>query len=580
MKLRNVHIHNFRGILDQEITLRDYSVLVGPNNSGKSTVIDAIRAFYEKDNFKFDKERDFPKVPTEDSESWVELTFHLTDEEFDSLADVYKLSPSKDLRLRKYFQTERKTKERKPAIGFIFGYTADGSLNDESFYGAKNVQSGKIGNLVYIPAISRVEDHTKLSGPSALRELLLEIMSDVVESGEAYKELVEAVKKFASSIRWEKTADARSLADLEHELNQFLEPWQIEFKLDILPPQVAEIIKSFLTWNLVDRVHGSPQEIEVYGSGFHRYFIYSLIRLGAQYARPKAKTKVKDFTPELTLVLFEEPEAYLHPPQQQELARSLRELAGGDAWQVVCATHSAHFVSRNATDIPGLIRLRRSNGEVRAYQIGESEWQSIIDANRQINELAKKYPKIAKKMQGEDVKADMEAVRYFIWLNPDRASAFFADHVLLVEGPTEVALINKLIGDGKIQNARAGVYVLDCIGKYNIHRFMNLFGHLGIAHSVLHDEDHNKDEHADLNRLIERSSCPGMTVEIKRIPGKLEEMLNLPSPGAPHRKPEHVLYLYESGQIEQAKLDAFCRLVDACLRSDVASGAKEGGEPT
>ncbi len=579
MKLKKVHIHNFRGILDQEISLSDYSLLVGPNNSGKSTVIDAIRAFYEKDGFKFQPESDFPCGVTQDKDSWVELTFSLSDDEYDSLAEVYKQSSSKELRLRKYFKTDTRIADGKSAAGFIFGYKADGSLNNEPFYGAKNVQSGKVGDLVYIPAISEVNEHAKLSGPSALRDLLNEIMSDVVQGGEAYKDFSAAVQKFSGSVRGEKTADGRLLADFESKINEFLKPWQIDFKLEVPPPQPGDIIKSLMRWNLIDRIHNRSLDIDLYGSGFQRYFIYSLIRLSAQYGGRRRAKKAKDFRPELTLILFEEPEAYLHPPQQEELARSLRDLAAAESWQVICTTHSAHFVSRNATDIPAIIRMRRSNGEVKAFQIGDSEWESIIHANQQINKIAEKYPGMAKRMQQDDAKPDMEAVKYFIWLNPDRASAFFADHVLLVEGPTEVALINKLISDGKIGNARSGLYVMDCIGKYNIHRFMNLLGRMGISHSVLHDNDDDKGEHAEINKLIEDSKDPCWTLAIKQIPGELDKMLGLPSV-ASHQKPQHTLYLYETGQIEQGKLDDFCKLVEACLASDVAPNPMEGGEST
>jgi predicted ATP-dependent endonuclease of OLD family len=47
MKISKVVIHNFRSILDSEFDLADYSLLVGENNAGKTTVISALRAFYE-----------------------------------------------------------------------------------------------------------------------------------------------------------------------------------------------------------------------------------------------------------------------------------------------------------------------------------------------------------------------------------------------------------------------------------------------------------------------------------------------------------------------------------------------------
>jgi putative ATP-dependent endonuclease of OLD family len=564
VKLLSVTIHNFRSLLDQKVTLKSYGLLVGPNNAGKSSVIDAIRAFYEKDGFKFKKENDFPFIGNADQESWIELVFSLTDGENESLADDYKVS-AKLLRVRKYFQTTSKTHDGKPAVGSIFGYKSDGTLSNEPFYGAKNVQSGKFGDLVYIPAISKVDEHAKLSGPSALRDLLTDIMADVVEAGKAYGDFSASVQKFSDSIRDEKTGDDRSLSGFEGELNALLKPWNSEFKLKFPPPSAAEIIKSMLGWDLLDQFHGKVQSIDYYGSGFQRHFIYSLIQIGSKYVGKKVTKKTKDFTPSLNLVLFEEPEAFLHPPQQEILARSLMAVAASGHWQVVCATHSSHFVSKNAADIPAVVRLRRSAGTCEAFQIDEVVWAEVVDANQAITAIAKKYPKMARKLHEDDAKPEMEAVKHFLWLNPDRSSVFFANHVLLVEGATEVALVNRLVGDGKIANADCGLYVLDCIGKYNIHRFMNLLSRLGVSHAVIHDDDNGKDEHAEINKLIEESKHATLTLCVKQIAGDLEAMLGVLSAGSDHRKPQHILYQYDSGKIDAAKIQDFCSLVEACL---------------
>ena len=90
-----------------------------------------------------------------------------------------------------------------------------------------------------------------------------------------------------------------------------------------------------LGWDLFDQFHGKAQGIDYYGSGFQRHFIYSLIQLGSRYVGKKATKKGKDFTPSLNLVLFEEPEAFLHPPQQETLARNLKAVASSGHWQVI-----------------------------------------------------------------------------------------------------------------------------------------------------------------------------------------------------------------------------------------------------
>ncbi len=565
MKVLEVVIHNFRGIVDSTISLCDYSLLVGPNNAGKSTVIDAVRAFYEKDGFKFKPEDDFPFISAVDRESWIEMLFALSKEEHDSLADTYKTS-NRQLRLRKYFQTTSKTQDSKSAAGSIFGYKHDGSLSNEPFYGAKNVQSGKVGDIVYIPAVSKVDEHTKLSGPSALRDLLTNVLQDVVEASSTFNQFNTDFDNFASGIKTETTDDGRSLVGLEEELNKLIESWDTEFKLKLMAPSTAEIIKSMVGYDFFDKAHGKPQGADQFGSGFQRHFIYSLIQIGARYIGKKPKKKSKDFTPSMTLILFEEPEAYLHPPQQAVLAQSLIALASTADRQVVCSTHSSHFVSKNASNIPSIVRMKRKGARVEAFQINKEAWNKIVEANQAINEIAKRWPNMAKKLEADDLKPEMEAVKNFLWLNPDRCGLFFANIVLLVEGQAEQALINKLVGDGKIKGADHGLYVLDCLGKYNIHRFMNLLKALGTSHSVLHDDDLDEHEHKELNELIAASRDDDLTLGVKTLSGNIENFLAVPPCGSPHRKPQHLLFLYEKGTIDQNNLENFCDLIGQCLQ--------------
>jgi len=89
MKIKSLTIHNFRSIKEVKFNLEDYVILVGANNAGKSNILTALRIFYE-DEIKFNEKSDFPKFQTEDNESWIEIEYLLTQEEFISLKEEYK----------------------------------------------------------------------------------------------------------------------------------------------------------------------------------------------------------------------------------------------------------------------------------------------------------------------------------------------------------------------------------------------------------------------------------------------------------------------------------------------------------
>jgi predicted ATP-dependent endonuclease of OLD family len=104
MKIKNITIHNFRSILDGMFNLDDYTLLVGENNAGKTTIITAIRAFYEDSGARYNESRDFPKIETADNESWVEIEFEIKEDEKENLKDEYK-NLNNTIKIRKIFKS-------------------------------------------------------------------------------------------------------------------------------------------------------------------------------------------------------------------------------------------------------------------------------------------------------------------------------------------------------------------------------------------------------------------------------------------------------------------------------------------
>jgi AAA15 family ATPase/GTPase len=41
--IEELHLENFRGLADHHVRMRDTTIIVGANNAGKSTVVEALR---------------------------------------------------------------------------------------------------------------------------------------------------------------------------------------------------------------------------------------------------------------------------------------------------------------------------------------------------------------------------------------------------------------------------------------------------------------------------------------------------------------------------------------------------------
>ena len=176
MKIKSITIHNFRSIKEAKFDPYDYSVLVGANNAGKSNVLTALRIFYE-DGIKFNEKSDFSKFPTEDNETWIEIEYLLTDDEFHNLKEEYK-NPNNILKVRKYLKSQDGNRVKANQSN-IYGYEND-MLSENLFYGARNVSEAKLGLVIYIPEVTKTDETLKLTGPSPLRDVITFVMKKVV----------------------------------------------------------------------------------------------------------------------------------------------------------------------------------------------------------------------------------------------------------------------------------------------------------------------------------------------------------------------------------------------------------------
>lgn len=570
MKIRSVLVHNFRSIKETKIDLENYSLLVGENNAGKTNVITALRIFYEDNGIKFEENRDFPKFPTDD-ESWVEIEFLTTAEEQSTLKEGYK---SKDnvLRVRRYLKSDQRLKSGQSNI---YGYE-NGALSSNLFYGAKKISQAKLGKVIYIPDVSTTNEALKLSGPSPFRDMVNFVFKKVVSNSPTFQSLNVIIDKFNSDFMAESSEDGISLNALKDEINKNLGTWGVDFGMRVNQLQPQEVVKSLFSYYLVDKVLSKDVDINSLGQGLQRHLIYTLIKLSSEYVEKEEGAKV-NFSPDFTLLLFEEPEAFLHPSQQVQLNISLNKLSSGMGQQVLISTHSPIFVSRNIDDLKSLLSVKKQDAMTTIFQLRSDDVAKLLDDNfslfKAFSEILTEpnsKPSLKSKIEGRKLgqrkpdvekKLEEEALKYFMWLDAERAASFFAKHVIICEGATEKVAFDYLMSNSLNDFVDRHIYVLDSMGKFNLHRYMNLFGMLGITHSVLYDRDNDEDVHKVVNDFIV-SKKNGYTKTILTFDSDFENFLGIEQVSRKDLKPLNVLTKLKGSEVSSEKLNELLSMFD------------------
>ena len=567
MKIRKVHIHNFRSIKDVSLEFEDYSLLIGENNVGKTNIISALRVFY--DDLKYVPDRDFPKFDTDDQESWIEIEYLTTKEEQSLLKKEYR-SDDRILKVRKILKTEddKFSSKIRTNQSNIFAYE-NGTLSNNFFYGAKNISQAKLGTIIYIPAVSKIDESLKTSGPSPFRKILNFVINKIIQKSRSYDTLREAFEKFNKNFKNE-SVDGVSISRLIEEINKEIDGWGVKFGINVKPIEIDEIVKNLISHYMEDESLGKELNINLFGQGLQRHLIYTIIKLSSKYtSRTFEKANKKDFSPDFTLILFEEPEVFLHPSQQERLNVDLDKLSELEDTQVIITTHSPIFVSKNIDKLSALIRVKRDT-ETKVYQIKKTKINSLLDKNTSMfkffseilhdsktpESLKRKIEnrKLARKDDDIEYKLKEESFKYFLWIDSERAKLFFAKHVIICEGATEKVFFDYLLNTKWIELKHEHIYFLDSMGKYNIHRYMNLFKLLGINHSIIMDKDRDPEIHELINSFIENNKNE-FTSGIYYFDPDIEGYLSIEKPGENRQKPLNIMVKYSEKKIDERKID-------------------------
>ena len=159
------------------------------------------------------------------------------------------------------------------------------------------------------------------------------------------------------------------------------------------------------------------------------------------------------------IIIFEEPELYLHPQREKELFSCFIELKKyGVTFYIT--THSSNFVSLQHYRSICIVRKNEEFGS-RVFQYS------------------------GKLFKGDEV----QNFNMNYWINPDRSALFFAKKVILVEGQTDKVVLGYLAKE--IGTYKYDYSIIECGSKSVIPQFIRLLNAFKIPYVAVYDKDNH-----------------------------------------------------------------------------------------
>lgn len=344
-RLSHLRIKNFRACKDVSLPLEGYTPLVGQNNTGKSSILQAL-SWVLKPTALLTKDFHDPGQPVE----VVACIDGITDEILDRIPEARHrraIAPyCRDGRLWiRVSATGTTARTLIKEVWDIEQCPENGEPEHWRDYptGLPQAVSALLPDPLLVQAMHDIgEDLGKAKAGTTIKSLLDEIMGPLLE---AHAELNTAL----DTIRHVLTADGDRRSDhlqqfdtdASSALNHFFPGLTLDLDLQVV--DVKEFFKAG-DLHVTDKTTGDRRRFDQMGTGAQRAIQMALIRYLAETRRGEGGS------PSRRLLLVDEPELYLHPQGVRRLRQALASLAQA-GFQVVFSTHSPLMLSReNAAD--------------------------------------------------------------------------------------------------------------------------------------------------------------------------------------------------------------------------------------
>ena len=523
MHIDKLTVLNFRGLREITLSLGDFSCVIGENNAGKSSLLQALHRFCDGKKLA---ETDFYDKLQEVAIS-AEIV-SISDRDLEVLAEEHRerireLQSSGSLKLVRRFSTDGSGSLRaivkaprdsrlKPANVDSFTKGKSGTIlvnqarleypevannipdkitqtalkqlvadhcrtlppeeleevESDLPTGIPNSVLKLLPTPVYIPAVKDLADDIKTTDSATFGKLLSLLLNAISprlgEDKELFSKLARKLNRLTSA---DGTVVDERLEEIKHaelcverNLRENFPQARVEIKI---PPPDLDTILSGARIDVDDGAMVGP--VETKGDGLKRSVVFSIFRafldLSSQPGWQGSASSVRT-TPHY-LFLFEEPELFLHPSAQKILFDALAFVSREH--QVVVTTHSPLFFSADAT-------------------------KTFVKMSKRMSGRPEEKPYSQAVAVSFD--CDLPAKESFQLISYENSNvAFFASEVVLVEGSSDLIALKHIAKTlNPIWDLDGGkIAVVRVLGKGNFRRFTDFFERFNIRVHILTDLD-------------------------------------------------------------------------------------------
>jgi AAA15 family ATPase/GTPase len=354
--IKKLTLHRFKQFKDAEINLQEgLSLLVGGNNSGKSSILQALATWqFCKTLLEIEKGRESWLAPKEKSKTGIGMgVVDFTPMQVPSLSHLWtNLKSNKEAEVDGYtlkiglYWDLQSGEERHLEIGLslandrLFIKTTASNVKRDEILKEKEPIDGNVPRVGYLPPFAGITDRegrltpamrARLIGQGLSGGVIRNVLFDLHEEnkrervrlrGNATKIKDSDLTRLRASDPWEillKTVQATFATEIR--VVPFNERYHSYLRVECVKGQwKKDVFKRFAKFN--------SRDIMVEGSGFLQWLsVYAL-----------------SLSPDVDVVLLDEPDAHLNATLQRELVSALSSMAKLSNKQVLLATHSPELI--------------------------------------------------------------------------------------------------------------------------------------------------------------------------------------------------------------------------------------------